>query len=114
MSIYCTALSFDGEDLGEGEYRRPFRYQGSHVEPQPEHERAGMLDTGVIPPHIGGHWDDFLRLSLSEEDDAMDGEPGAATVLLDRSHVEALHSFLGEWLERKLPIMQNEKDEDGS
>lgn len=106
MSIYCSVLAFDAEDAddGDGEFHEPpYVYQGSHVEPKATHPHGGYFHVALIPPHIGGEWADFLRVSLDGG-----GPPHADTVLLHRRHVEELHAFLGEWLRRELPIMKEE------
>ncbi len=107
MSIWASADAFDG--LG-----RPIRYQGSHVLPSDDDERAGCLDLAEIPGfisrgdrHLCGPDDEcpkpadvccdrswpYLRVGLS------DGE-GSAVVVLDRGQVGALHAYLGRWLTR--------------
>lgn len=102
MSIYCTTLDFSDEFPDDDDYiGPPYVYQGSHIEPATDHPRDGRLDIGAIPDHIGPCWDQFLRLGVAETADAMDNEPGAATVLLDRQQVTELRDYLTAWLERE-------------
>lgn len=87
----------------------PLVYHGSHVNPALEGERGGTLEVGAIPNHC--HPDargaddpgapvEFLRICLTEDPRTYHGmEPGDATVVLDRAHVERLRDTLTRWLD---------------
>jgi hypothetical protein len=91
----------------------PWLYRGSHVLPAKSDPRGGDVSLAYIPDHItrDGRDDgkegpkDWMRLSVYEPAHAMDGYPDKemqdATVVLNRSQVEALRDALTEWLERK-------------
>lgn len=97
VSIYVTALAFDGDDQPA-----PIVYRGSHVLPADDDQRGGAVLLCQIPGHIsrdgrddlndpdGAVWP-YLRLSVHTD--------GHAAAVLDRRQVEQLHTFLGEWLE---------------
>lgn len=111
----------DGEEwdmAGDGRYWRrdlsrpcschcgPIVYQGSHVLPFDDDERAGSVDVAFIPGFIGrtdrpalhGDEDDgpvwpWLRLS------ANDDKEGSVAVLLDRKQVMELRDTLNQFAE---------------
>lgn len=124
MSIYGTILNFDSGDHEEncsmwvedaeirdcysldpdqpcscGQPFAPYKYEGSHILPQPDSPKKGYLSLASIPSFISrdgqdngkeGELKDFLRLSVLPE-----------TIVLDRAQVEKLTDSLIHWLERK-------------
>jgi hypothetical protein len=112
VSIYATALAFDGDDLPA-----PIVYQRSHVLLSDGDARDGSLLLCQIPGFVSrgdrvlcGDGDQcpkpdtvccdrvwpYLRLSLH-------GPGGDATVVLDRAQVREIHAYLGRWLEQADP-----------
>lgn len=87
----------------------PIIYQGSHVNPSMDDKRGGVILACAIPDHChpstrgsgeGGELVDFLRLSVYEDRRGPSPSgPGAACVVLDRAHVEALRDTLVTWLD---------------
>lgn len=113
--------------IGEGEdrvaYRRvdkpctcnnpaPIIYQGSHVSPAADHPRGGSIDIAAIPNHChpdvrgtageDGPPVEYLRLSVDEDETTFQGgQPGQATVVLDRAQAEQIRDTLTAWLTAK-------------
>jgi hypothetical protein len=88
----------------------PLVYQGSHVNPAGDQPRGGSVDFAAIPNHChpsvrGSGTDDgppveFARLSVAEDKATYHGgNPGYATVVLERAQVEKLRDCLTVWLD---------------
>ena len=88
----------------------PIVYQGSHVNPSEGDPRGGSVDFAAIPNHchpsVRGSLTDegppveFARLSVHEDKSTYHGgQPGYATVVLERAQVEKLRDTLTQWLE---------------
>lgn len=91
MSLYATAVRFDGEH-----HARPLWYRGSHILPRHDHQRAGVVELAHIPGDtvhaIDDTWDaekvaPYLRLSVNDAD-----------VLLDRRQAQQVRDYLDRWL----------------
>ena len=90
----------------------PLVYQGSHVNPSEDAPRGGSLSVAAIPNHChpsvrGSDTDDgppveFLRVDLAEDPATYHGgNPGYATVVLERAQVLKVRDCLTQWLESK-------------
>lgn len=88
----------------------PIVYQGSHVNPSEGDPRGGSVDFAAIPNHChpsvrGSESDEgppveFARLSVHEDQSTYHGgQPGYATVVLERAQVEKLRDTCTQWLE---------------
>jgi hypothetical protein len=88
----------------------PLVYQGSHVNPAGDQPRGGSVDFAAIPNHChpsvrGSGTDEgppveFARLSVAEDKSTYHGgNPGYATVVLERAQVEKLRDCLTVWLD---------------
>jgi len=115
MSIYATWPLLAADTAANA----PLVYQGSHVNPDSGHERAGWLEIAAIPNHchpevrnrdmtapaptpdrLAQLGVEYLRLSVGQgPGSASPALSGAATVVLDRSQVEQLCATLEAWLE---------------
>jgi hypothetical protein len=99
--------------------KAPIIYQGSHVNPSDDDPRGGCIDVAAIPnflhpnvrhsrpntPYDGEDMRfpvEFLRLTVDEDKATYHGgQPGLATVVLDRQQVEKLRDTLTDWLNTK-------------
>ena len=99
MSIYCSDLTFDGD---EGT-KRPIIYQGSHILPSNKDKRGGEFGVSAIPSHITrdgrdnkpeGQWHPWLRVHLRADT--------GNTIVLTSKQVEALRDALNRWLEAQV------------
>jgi hypothetical protein len=88
----------------------PLVYQGSHVSPAGDQPRGGALSIAAIPNHChpsvrgtdaeDGPPVEFLRVDLAEDEATYrGGNPGYATVVLERAQVERVRDCLTQWLE---------------
>ena len=88
----------------------PLIYQGSHVSPSAGDRRGGSLSMAAIPnfchPSVRGSGTDegppveFLRVDIAEDASTYHGgNPGYATVVLERAQVEKWRDCLTRWLE---------------
>jgi hypothetical protein len=86
----------------------PLVYHGSHINPTLNGARGGYLEVGAIPDHCHPDTRDggdpapveFLRIGIGEHPSTYHGmQPGDATVVLDRHHVERLRDTLTQWLD---------------
>jgi hypothetical protein len=125
MSVYCTWLMLAHPDQRAAElaaagrircdYSRdreigsPYVYQGSHVVPAEADPRGGSLEIGSIPNFLHHDADqnaedlsrrvEFIRIGITEDSSTYHGgEPGDATVVLDRRQVTELRDTLTQWL----------------
>lgn len=99
MSIYATIASLDPDDHPDGP-GRPYHYQGSHLLPHDDDERAGDIQLAEIPSHITRDERDdqpedmhpwpWLRLSVDTQDSAAD-------VILDVAQARYLAGQLTAW-----------------
>jgi hypothetical protein len=120
MSIYASTfeLSDDQDAPGEPNGLAPIVYQGSHILPSNQDPRAGRLDLAAIPGHIertgrpalhDGETEDWpyhpwLRMGAESTDPELpDKQRRYVDFLLDREQVDALHTYLGQWLRRTSP-----------
>lgn len=91
----------------------PLIYQGSHINPDETDPRGGYLFACAIPNHchpsvrMDANTDEgvaveYLRLSMGEHHTTYHGmEPGHATLVLEREHVERLRDTLTTWLDSR-------------
>jgi hypothetical protein len=88
----------------------PLIYQGSHVNPADDDPRGGSLSVAAIPnfchPSVRGTDAEdgppveFLRVDVAEDETTYHGgNPGYATVVLDRAQVQKFRDCLTGWLE---------------
>lgn len=89
----------------------PIVYRGSHILPADTDLRGGSVDLAQIPGWIyregqppidetgERHWP-WLRLWVASGEGTDELKPGHAAVVLDRAHVQEIHTYLGEWLEQ--------------
>jgi hypothetical protein len=81
-----------------GQPTAPIRYQGSHILPSEDDERAGVVSLALVPSHITRDGRDdgpddavtpwpYVRVSVGTED-----------AILDEQGVAAMYRQLGEWL----------------
>lgn len=88
----------------------PLVYAGSHVNPSQDGLRGGSLSVAAIPnfchPSVRGSGTDegppveFMRVDIAEDKATYHGgNPGYATVVLDRAQVGKLRDCLTRWLE---------------
>jgi len=118
MSIYCSFGSIDDENDRPRSWKKPIRYQGSHVLPSEKDEHCGSVDLAYIPPHItqgrrkrpenGSLWP-WLRVSIAQEN-MSSGE----TVILNRKQVKKLRDSLDWWLGKSGDGAQREGKRNGS
>jgi hypothetical protein len=90
----------------------PLVYQGSHVNPADGDPRGGSLSLAAIPnfchPSVRGTDAEdgapveFLRVDMAEDEATYHGgNPGYATVVLDRAQVVKVRDGLTAWLDAK-------------
>jgi hypothetical protein len=90
----------------------PLIYQGSHVNPADDDPRGGSLSVAAIPnfchPSVRGTDAEdgppveFLRVDMAEDEATYHGgNPGYATVVLDRAQVVKFRDCLTQWLENE-------------
>ena len=99
------ALDPEGKDLGS-----PWVYRGSHVIPDADDERRGLVELGEIPAFVEDarrgvaeedHREgDLPWLRLSVQTGTLRGEGDEATVVLDRVQVAELRDAINGWLSR--------------